>query len=51
MESQFNRFGIYNRPSQQMLVVRNNSSTYDDMVSLELATITVVAWDDSDSPA
>ena len=43
--------GIEDRPSQEILAARNNSSPDDEMAALERAAVTAVTWNHSGYPA
>lgn len=43
--------GLEDRPAQEVLAARNNSSPDDEMAALERSEVTAVTWNDSGYPA
>ena len=48
---EFKVAGIEDRPAQEIVAARNNSSLDDEMTALERAGVTAVTWNDSGYPA
>lgn len=48
---EFKAAGIEDRPAQELVAAKNNSSPDDEMAALERAGVTAVTWNDSGYPA